>query len=428
MRSLLCSAVLLVLAGLFTTAPPARGGESWYLEFEEGQAAAKVQGKDLLIDFGGSDWCLPCRWLKERVFSTPEFVERAGGEFVLIDIDTPVTNRVKIPAERKQRYEKLQERYGITTFPTVVLATPDGRPYARTTYRDSLQTPEAYWKHLVPLRERGQRLRAALARAETADGRKRAGALADGLAEVDPRFVPRFYADRVAELRAADPSDATGYLAFLDGRRALDDFQAGLDLHTGAIDPAAVDSLIARAKLRGESLQEALVLRAAGEVLAGDDRRALRTVAAALDAQASPTRFDRGDFVGLDKASVAKVRRRIAEGEADPGGGVALYYALHRIFEFELPNPYEESCGSAFRPNIRILDVIGERYGRALIRSTESLRGEARARALAKGLKGTFFPMRGPIREIVLERIPGLVGKQAAKSLLPGDFYPRWID
>jgi hypothetical protein len=170
------------------------------------------------------------------------------------------------------------------------------------------------------------------------------------------------------------------------------------------------------------------VLRAAGEVLAGEDRRALGTLKAVLDAQASRTRFDRGDYVPLDVASIEAVRRRIAEGEADPGSGVALYYALHRIFQFDMPNPYEWSCGEAFQPRIRVKGTIGDRYGRALIRSTEGLAGEARARALAKGLEGTFFYPRGSIREIILEMIPGLVGKASAKALLPGPFYPQLID
>ncbi|WP_406698622.1 thioredoxin family protein [Singulisphaera sp. Ch08] len=428
MKFIVFSAMLVALTWL--TPPPVLGGEAWSLEFEESQAAAKAQGKDMLIDFGGSDWCLPCRWLKDRVFSKPEFVERAGREFVLVDIDLPMTNRIPISADRKQRYEKLQKRYGITTFPTVVLATPDGRPYARTTYREAIQTPEAYWKYLEPLRERGRRLSEALTRAETLQGRERAEALADGLAEVDPRFVPRFYGEQVAALRAAALLDPTGYLGFLDGRRALDEFQADLDLRSGAIDPAAVDTMIDRVKLRGESFQEAMVLRAAGEVLAGEDRRALRTLAAVLDAQPTRTRFDRGDFVPLDAATIAMVRRRITEGEAESSGEVALYYALHRIFEFDMPNPYEVSCGGAFRPNVRVREVIGDRYGRALIRSTEGLRGEARARALAKGLEGTFFPARGSIREIVIDLVPSLVGKETAKAILPVGLmnYTQWID
>ena len=229
------SALLVALAGL--VAPSVRAGERWYLEFEEGRAAAKAQGKDLLIDFGGSDWCVPCKWLKERVLSKAEFIERAGGTFVLVDIDLPLTDRIPIAADRKRRYEELQERYGIASFPTVVLATADGRPYARTTYRDAFQTPETYWNYLAPLRERGRRLRAALTRAEALEGKWRAAELATGLSEVDPRFLSRFYADRLAELRAADPSDSTGYLAFLDGRRALDEFQSRLDLHTGSDRP-----------------------------------------------------------------------------------------------------------------------------------------------------------------------------------------------
>ena len=127
-------------------------------------------------------------------------------------------------------------------------------------------------------------------------------------------------------------------------------------------------------------------------------------------------------------ASIEAVRRRIAEGEADPGSGVALYYALHRIFEFDMPNPYDWSCGAAFQPRIRVRETIGDRYGRALIRSTEGLTGETRAKALAKGLEGTFFAARGSIREIVVEMIPGLVGKPSAKALLPGQFYPQLID
>jgi thiol-disulfide isomerase/thioredoxin len=426
MKSALRWAMLVALAGV--VAGPVWAGEPWFVEFEEGRAAAKAQGKDLLIDFGGSDWCLPCKWLKQRVLSKADFIERAGGTFVLVDIDLPVTDRVPISTDRKRRYEELQQRYGINSFPTVVLAAADGRPYARTTYREAFQTPEGYWNYLAPLRERGARLRAALARAETLKGESRGAELASALSEVDPRFISRFYADRVAELRAVDPSDSTGYLAFLDGRRALDEFQAPLDLHTAAIDPAAVDSLIARAKLGGESFQEALVLRAAGEVLANEDRKAIGSFKALVKAQATRTRFDRGDYVPLDAAALAIVQRRIDEAEADRGDGVALYYSLHRMFQFDLPNPYEWSCGGAFQPNVRVRETIGDRYGRALIRSTEGLSGEARAKALAKGLDGTFFAARGAIREIVLEIIPALVGKPAAKVLMPGEFYPRWID
>jgi hypothetical protein len=62
-----------------------------------------------------------------------------------------------------------------------------------------------------------------------------------------------------------------------------------------------------------------------------------------------------------------------------------------------------------------------------LIRSTEGLSNYARARTLAKGLEGTFFAGQGAIGEIIRERIPALVGNETAKKILPGKFYPRWI-
>jgi hypothetical protein len=169
------------------------------------------------------------------------------------------------------------------------------------------------------------------------------------------------------------------------------------------------------------------VLRATGEVLAGDDRQALRTFAAVLGAQPSRTRFDHGDFLPLDAESIKKIRSRIADGEADKGDEVALYYSLHRIFAFEMPDPYEVCCGHGFRPSIRVRETIGNRYGSALMRSTEGLSDDARARALAKGLEGTFFASQGAIREIIRERIPALVGNETAKKILPGSFYPRWL-
>jgi hypothetical protein len=87
MSSALRFALLVTMVEFVAT--PVRAGESWYVEFEDGQVAAKAHGKDLLIDFGGSDWCMPCKWLKDRVLSKPEFIERASGAFVLVDIDLP---------------------------------------------------------------------------------------------------------------------------------------------------------------------------------------------------------------------------------------------------------------------------------------------------------------------------------------------------
>src|SRR3954447_19057898 len=101
---------------MLAVSPAALAAEgSWHVEYEAAQTEAERVGKDLLIDFGGSDWCLPCRGLKTRVLSRPEFIDRASKHFVLLDIDN--LHRTPLPEGRKERYEKLQRRYGIEAFP-----------------------------------------------------------------------------------------------------------------------------------------------------------------------------------------------------------------------------------------------------------------------------------------------------------------------
>ena len=69
---------------------------------------------------------------------------------------------------------------------------------------------------------------------------------------------------------------------------------------------------------------------------------------------------------------------------------------------------------------------MAEGFGRALLAATATLSGEARARALAQGLEGTFFLNDGAIRTLVTQTIPELVGKEAAAAILP-DPYKAWV-
>ena len=112
----------------------------WYAEMPPALAEAKRTGKDMIIDFGGSDWCEGCKLLKENILDKPEFNKRASRQFVLVDIDTLA--RGLSPA-RKARYVALQKQYKVGTFPSVFLTTPDGEPYAWTTARTQALLPAA---------------------------------------------------------------------------------------------------------------------------------------------------------------------------------------------------------------------------------------------------------------------------------------------
>ncbi len=263
----------------------ASADDDWLHEFDEAVAAAKQQGKDILIDFSGTDWCLPCRRLWKETLSQREFIELAAPHFVLLDIDNLAAEAM--PKGRKERYEALQERYAIQAFPTIVLATADGLPYAATGLVKEINNPRGYWRHLEPLYERGQKFKAALAASGGPQGLTSAKAIVDSLAEVRPDFVARFYPDKLDQLRRLKPFDETGYLAFIDSRTALltlewklhegfgeteikwSDGQAIKGRWVPAFGPQDVDAIIQKHRLRGASLQEALLARAFLEIDAG---------------------------------------------------------------------------------------------------------------------------------------------------------------
>ena len=53
-------------------------GPEWITDFESAKSKAGREGRDLFINFSGSDWCGWCKLLDREVFSRAEFVQKAG--------------------------------------------------------------------------------------------------------------------------------------------------------------------------------------------------------------------------------------------------------------------------------------------------------------------------------------------------------------
>ena len=136
--------MLVVLA----TATGAFAGEGWETDFEKAKAAARAQGKYILIDFSGSDWCGWCIKLDKEVFSQQAFKDYARENLVLMLADFP-RDTSKQSAELRKQNKKLSEEFGVNGFPTVFLLDSNGRKLAKTGYRDG--GPEAYVEHLKGL-------------------------------------------------------------------------------------------------------------------------------------------------------------------------------------------------------------------------------------------------------------------------------------
>lgn len=91
-----------------------------YTDPDQAFAAAGTSGKQVLLVFQGSDWCIPCIRLEEKVLSTERFLQFATDSLVVLKADFP--QRKKIDAALVSRYEKLAADFNPNgLFPKVVL-------------------------------------------------------------------------------------------------------------------------------------------------------------------------------------------------------------------------------------------------------------------------------------------------------------------
>ncbi len=115
-----------LIALTFWLAGPAFAHDAnWLTSFPEAAQQASNEGKLLLLDFTGSDWCGWCMKLDAETFSRPEFIKYAGENLVLVQIDFPMHKALS--DELKKANRALKKQYKVEGFPTVVVVKPDGK-------------------------------------------------------------------------------------------------------------------------------------------------------------------------------------------------------------------------------------------------------------------------------------------------------------
>lgn len=126
---------------------------SWLTDLSEVQAKAKEEGKPILMDFTGSNWCGWCIKLKKEVFSKPAFVDYANEHLILMTVDFP--QGLKQEDSLKEQNNKLLDAYGVNGFPTIILVDFEGKVLGKTGYKRG--GPEAYVAHLKGLLSRADK-------------------------------------------------------------------------------------------------------------------------------------------------------------------------------------------------------------------------------------------------------------------------------
>lgn len=109
------------------SAVAAQGEVHWLTDYATALETAEENGLPVLTVFTGSDWCQHCRTLERNVLETETFEAWAEDRVVLLMIDLPQEG---ISLEERRARSRVCVKYGVRSFPSVVLVAPDGTAIA----------------------------------------------------------------------------------------------------------------------------------------------------------------------------------------------------------------------------------------------------------------------------------------------------------
>lgn len=119
----------------------------WMTNYDEAVNLSKTTQRPIVLFFTGSDWCGWCNKLEKEVFDTPDFSGAAGEKFIFVKIDFPM--KTKLEPSLHAQNEKLQKKYAIRSYPTIVLLDSDQQPVGMTGYKAG--GGKQYAQHLMKM-------------------------------------------------------------------------------------------------------------------------------------------------------------------------------------------------------------------------------------------------------------------------------------
>lgn len=321
-RTALLSSALLVSSTLLPgTSVLLAGDGGWVQDFEQAKATAAAEGKDLLMDFTGSDWCGWCIRLDKEVFDTEVFQAAIHEQFVLVKLDYP-RDQSLVTDEIRAQNEGLQEEYGIEGFPTIFLADAQGRPFGRTGYQQG--GPESYLEHLKEFRDARVKRDELFAKAEQASGTEKAALIDQALAALDSSLLLPYYCEEVESIIALDSADEGGLKSKYDKvvtnhelksvRQDLME-QFSMLAQAGKWDEAAseMEAAIEKHKDAGSVVHAASFFLGICDAQQGNFDSALEWLGKARDADGE------GDFSRQIPMVEKDIRAKMAEAEKEQG-------------------------------------------------------------------------------------------------------------
>jgi len=96
--------------------------------FEKAKQTAKEKHHLILLNFSGSDWCIPCIQMRKEIFDNSVFSAMADSELVLVNADFPRMKKNQLTSAIKKQNEALADKYNPEgKFPFTLLLDADGK-------------------------------------------------------------------------------------------------------------------------------------------------------------------------------------------------------------------------------------------------------------------------------------------------------------
>lgn len=101
---------------------------NWLGDFNQATAEAAKTHKLILINFSGSDWCVPCIRERKEILETAVFENYAEGHLILVRADFPRQHKNQLSKEQVKRNEDLADKYNpLGKFPYTLLVDEHGK-------------------------------------------------------------------------------------------------------------------------------------------------------------------------------------------------------------------------------------------------------------------------------------------------------------
>jgi thioredoxin-related protein len=120
----------------------------WLTNFAQAKIQAAKEGKLLLMEFTGSDWCGPCIALEKNVLSTDTFKQNIPGKFILLKLDNPRDKSKQTPQEIAQ-CRTLSAQYKVRGVPTIIITDATGSERHRQVGYSSRQSAQQWVSNIL---------------------------------------------------------------------------------------------------------------------------------------------------------------------------------------------------------------------------------------------------------------------------------------